>query len=274
LVEIAASEQPAFLPPGRYRISGLALPKNAALFGVPGFSLLVPAGGAALSALSAGILRLCGIGIEAKSAGGANANAQAAVLIAKTEVHFESVTITGTPGDAIALSECNGVLDRLALSDCASAAIRLTDPEAMSVRDCALSNCAGDGLAASGWRGKALQILNNRLTACKKVAIRLEGDAQISGNLIEEAGAFGIRLGAAERLGTFTVLNNSVSGARVGIGVSAAGNGYGTITLNLIRGAREGAVRALDGEKLVGPDLARSGSESFRNLAVLGNVAL
>jgi hypothetical protein len=33
-------------------------------------------------------------------------------------------------------------------------------------------------------------------------------------------------------------------------------------------------VRALDGEKLVGPDLARSGSESFRNLAVLGNVAL
>src|SRR5579884_1153721 len=43
LDELASSGQPAFLPPGRYRISGVRLGSRSALFGVEGFSVIEPA---------------------------------------------------------------------------------------------------------------------------------------------------------------------------------------------------------------------------------------
>jgi hypothetical protein len=42
----------------------------------------------------------------------------------------------------------------------------------------------------------------------------------------------------------------------------------------MIQGAKDGAIRAMADGKLVGPDLSQRSAESFRNLAIAGNVAL
>jgi hypothetical protein len=45
------------------------------------------------------------------------------------------------------------------------------------------------------------------------------------------------------------------------------------ITDNLITGAKDGAIRALNGAVPIGPDLAKQSAEAYRNLAVYANVA-
>ena len=41
----------------------------------------------------------------------------------------------------------------------------------------------------------------------------------------------------------------------------------------MITGAKDGAIRAMDGPKPIGPDLARASAEAYRNLSVYSNVA-
>ncbi len=45
------------------------------------------------------------------------------------------------------------------------------------------------------------------------------------------------------------------------------------VTNNMLSGVKRGAVRAMNHSKPTGPDLAIQSSESFRNVAVFGNVA-
>jgi hypothetical protein len=40
----------------------------------------------------------------------------------------------------------------------------------------------------------------------------------------------------------------------------------------MIKGAKDGAIRVFDGDKLVGSDLAQKSAESYLNLTVAGNV--
>jgi hypothetical protein len=92
--------------------------------------------------------------------------------------------------------------------------------------------------------------------------------------MIAGQGQFGLRLGTDGRLGTLTVVNNRIEGTSVGIGVSSSDKGYAFIAMNMIAGAKEGGIRAVNGEKLTGSDLTRGGSEAFRNLAIAANVSI
>jgi len=49
--------------------------------------------------------------------------------------------------------------------------------------------------------------------------------------------------------------------------------GTALITNNLITGAKDGAIRAMNGPTPVGPDLANASAEAYRNLAVYANVS-
>ena len=70
------------------------------------------------------------------------------------------------------------------------------------------------------------------------------------------------------------VTGNVVRNSHIGIGVAtASGAGTALITDNLIDGAKDGAIRAMNGPNPTGPDLAQASAESFRNLAVYANVA-
>ncbi len=106
------------------------------------------------------------------------------------------------------------------------------------------------------------------------IGIAVEADAVVSANVIEGAPAFGIMIGRGSYLRDVSVTDNLVRNAHIGIGVSAtSGAGHALITENMITGAKDGAIRAVDGPKPIGPDLARASAEAYRNLSVYSNVA-
>jgi len=105
------------------------------------------------------------------------------------------------------------------------------------------------------------------------IGIAVEADAVVSANVIEGAPAFGIMIGWGGYLRDVSVTGNHVRNAHIGIGVTASGAGHALITDNMITGAKDGAIRAMDGPKPIGPDLARARAEAHRNLSVYSNAA-
>ena len=105
------------------------------------------------------------------------------------------------------------------------------------------------------------------------IGIAVEADSVVSGNVVEGAPAFGILIGWGSYLRDISVTDNLIRDSHIGIGVSSAGGGTALITDNMITGAKDGAIRAMDGAKPVGPDLAQASAEAYRNLAIYANVA-
>ena len=71
-----------------------------------------------------------------------------------------------------------------------------------------------------------------------------------------------------------SVTGNLVRRARIGIGLQShpsAGAAY--VTANMIMGSRDGAIRAMDHDRAIGPDLARASAEAYPHLTIFGNVA-
>ena len=56
--------------------------------------------------------------------------------------------------------------------------------------------------------------------------------------------------------------------------MSSVDAGYAFIAMNMITGAKNGGIRALSGDQLIGKDLTRGGSEAFRALGIAANVSL
>ncbi|ODA66890.1 Pectate lyase superfamily protein [Methyloligella halotolerans] len=107
------------------------------------------------------------------------------------------------------------------------------------------------------------------------IGIAAEADCAISGNVIERAPGYGLFLGWYKYLRDISATGNLIRNCHIGIGVSADGEaGFALITDNMISGAKDGAIRAMNGPKPVGPDLAESSAEAFRNLAVYSNVGI
>jgi len=107
------------------------------------------------------------------------------------------------------------------------------------------------------------------------IGIAVEADTMVTGNVVENVPGLGISLGYGKYMRQVTVNNNLVRDAQIGIGVSTHTEaGYALIATNMITGAKKGGVRAMDLEKAIGPDLSKSSSEAFLNLAVYGNVSL
>ncbi len=104
--------------------------------------------------------------------------------------------------------------------------------------------------------------------------IAIEADGVVANNVIENAPGIGIAIGWGASMRDVTATANIIRNPRIGIGISVDGDaGYGFITNNMISGAKEGAIRAMDHHLALGPDLAKSSAESYRNIAVFGNVS-
>lgn len=104
--------------------------------------------------------------------------------------------------------------------------------------------------------------------------IAIEADGVVSNNVIEDAPAVGIAIGWGASMRDITAAGNIIRDAGIGIGVSVVPEaGYGYIVSNMISGAKDGAIRAMDHDKALGPDLVHSSAEAYRNIAVFGNVA-
>jgi hypothetical protein len=132
--------------------------------------------------------------------------------------------------------------------------------------NCRFMNC-GTGIAASA---VPLSIAQCHFLNCA-VGVAASGSGVVTGNVVTRARSFGLKLGSAKGSGHILAQGNLLRDCRIGIGVSASGDDI-MASLNMIAGAKEGAIRAFDGDKLVGPDLARQSAEAYLNLMVAGNV--
>lgn len=109
----------------------------------------------------------------------------------------------------------------------------------------------------------------------KGIGIGVEADTVVTGNCIEAVEGQGIGIGFGKYMRQVTANNNLIRGAEIGIGVSTHNEaGFALIATNMITGAKNGAVRAMDENKPLGPDLSKTSSEAFRNLAIYGNVSV
>ncbi|MBR1222659.1 TIGR03808 family TAT-translocated repetitive protein [Bradyrhizobium sp. U87765 SZCCT0131] len=101
------------------------------------------------------------------------------------------------------------------------------------------------------------------------IGIYVEADTAVSGNVIENAPAFGIIAGWGNYLRDVAITGNVVRNALVGIGVSVVpGAGTAVVSGNMISGAAGGAIVGLDHAKPVSGDLTREGASRFQQIAL------
>lgn len=104
--------------------------------------------------------------------------------------------------------------------------------------------------------------------------ITVEADAAVTGNVVENAATLGIGIGHGPFMRDVVATGNLVRNAPIGIAVSARdGTGLVMIASNMISGARDGAIRAMDHGRPIGADLAKGGTRQAGRVTVSGNVA-
>jgi uncharacterized secreted repeat protein (TIGR03808 family) len=105
------------------------------------------------------------------------------------------------------------------------------------------------------------------------IGIYVEADASVTGNVIENAPAFGIVAGWGTYLRDVSITGNVVRNAFAGIGVSvAAGAGTALVNNNMIAEAPRGAVVGLDHAHVVTADLTADGAQRYAQVMVGSNV--
>ncbi len=124
-------------------------------------------------------------------------------------------------------------------------------------------------------QGNLIRNLSFRKTAgTNGNGIAVEADSVVSGNVIENAQGYGIAAGWYAYLRDVSVTDNLIRNVHIGIAVSADPSaGMALITNNMITGAKDGAIRAMNGPKPIGPDLAKDSASAYANLAVYANVS-
>lgn len=108
------------------------------------------------------------------------------------------------------------------------------------------------------------------------VGIGVEADAAVTGNVIEGAPTAGILAGWGAYLRNVAMTGNLIRDAGVGILISSdPAAGACLISSNMITGARDGAIRAMDHGTPLGPDLALAdATPRGGRLAISGNLAV
>jgi len=102
------------------------------------------------------------------------------------------------------------------------------------------------------------------------IGIYVEADTSVTGNVIENAPAFGIVAGWGRYLRDVAISGNVIRNAFVGIGVSVVpGAGTALVSNNVLADTPRGAVVGLDHAKPVTPDLTAAGAARFAQV-VLG----
>jgi uncharacterized secreted repeat protein (TIGR03808 family) len=104
------------------------------------------------------------------------------------------------------------------------------------------------------------------------IGIYVEADCSVTGNVIENAPAFGIVAGWGKYLRDVTISGNVIRNAFAGIGVSvASGAGTALVNNNMIAETPRGAVVGLDHSSVVTADLAADGAQRYTQVVVGSN---
>jgi uncharacterized secreted repeat protein (TIGR03808 family) len=104
------------------------------------------------------------------------------------------------------------------------------------------------------------------------IGIYVEADTTVSGNVIENAPAFGIVAGWGKYLRDVAITGNVIRKAFVGVGISVTpGAGTALVNNNIISETPRGAIVGLDHAKPITPDLATEGAPHFAQITVGNN---
>jgi uncharacterized secreted repeat protein (TIGR03808 family) len=106
------------------------------------------------------------------------------------------------------------------------------------------------------------------------IGIYVEADSAVTGNVIENAPAFGIVAGWGEYLRDVAITGNVIRRAFAGIGVSIApGAGTALVNNNMISETPRGAVVGLDHARAITNDLSIDGAERYAQIVIGTNAA-
>jgi uncharacterized secreted repeat protein (TIGR03808 family) len=104
------------------------------------------------------------------------------------------------------------------------------------------------------------------------IGIYVEADTSVTGNVIENAPAFGIVAGWGKYLRDVAITGNVIRKAFAGIGVSVvAGAGTALVNNNMISETPRGAVVGLDHARAITADLSAEGAQRFAQVVIGGN---
>src|ERR1700752_4085782 len=104
------------------------------------------------------------------------------------------------------------------------------------------------------------------------IGIYVEADTSVSGNVIENAPAFGFMAGWGKYLRDVAISGNVIRNSFVGIGVSVVpGAGTALVHSNMIAEAPRGAVVGLDHARPITTDLTTDGAQRYAQVAVSSN---
>ena len=143
---------------------------------------------------------------------------------------------------------------------------------------------AGTGISVTNFKqgGRLATVSGNLVRNVKArgksqdygAGIYVEADSIVSGNVIEDCRHNGIQIGWGTYVRDIVVSANLVRQCLVGIGITGTvGGGNLTVNNNMISGSQKGAIRAMDRNAYIGPDLGRKSSKNFRNFAIFNNIA-
>lgn len=262
--ERSAAGQAVILPAGTFRAGSLILPPVCSVVGVAGHTVVhLDKLNAGSASEAVGSFNLFGIDFRQKTA----ITAPVLFSISNAAIRIGVCRFNKAGKTALKLDRCSGNIDSVDLSGYADSAIAAT-ASSLTIGGCIFNDC-GVGVLASA-NGSTI-IGQNQFRECD-TGVAADGTCIVSGNVIKNAKDFGLKLGRAAGEGRILAQGNILDDCRVGIGVASSGDDI-FASLNLIHGAKDGAIRAFDGEKLVGRDLARESAEVYLNLTVAGNVA-
>jgi uncharacterized secreted repeat protein (TIGR03808 family) len=106
------------------------------------------------------------------------------------------------------------------------------------------------------------------------IGIYIEADSSVTGNVIENAPAFGIVAGWGQYLRDVAITGNVIRKAFAGIGVSVVpGAGTALVNNNMISETPRGAVVGLDHARAITTDLSVDGAERYAQVVIGTNVA-
>ena len=105
------------------------------------------------------------------------------------------------------------------------------------------------------------------------IGIYVEADTSVTGNVVENAPAFGIVAGWGKYLRDVAISGNVIRNAFAGIGVSVvAGAGTALINNNVISETPRGAVVGLDHARAITADLASEGAQRYAQVVIGTNM--
>lgn len=152
LKQAAARGAPLLLPPGRYRIGGVALPENARIVGVPGETHLVTANGQpVLIARNTGRADLAGLSFDGLDI---PATQRVGLLAAENigELVVSDCAFAKAGSIGLTLDRCGGRITANRFRDMRDAALFAIDSKGLTVEQNRVEDCGNNGIQI--WRNQ------------------------------------------------------------------------------------------------------------------------